>query len=62
MTAEILMNNNGLHAVIRDSRVKSFKIVKNADGTRKLICYQESWDDLQRTIGSKVSWDGQSFC
>ena len=34
------------------------------DGTRKLVAYLESWDSLQRLLGSAVAWDGHklSWC
>ena len=57
MTEQSLASLTNINNVIQGARAKSFKIVKDENGKRKLIVYLESWDALNLLLGSHVVWD-----
>ena len=62
LTAEALYDvMNGSHALLQESRAKAFKIIKQNDGTRKLIFYLATWEDLERLINRTSTWQGNEI-
>src|SRR5581483_10796706 len=59
MTEQTLASPTNINNVLQGSRAKSFKIVKDEEGKRKLIVYLESWDALNLLLGSHVVWGEQ---
>ena len=45
-----LFPNGRFHQFLLDSGIKSFKIVKEVDGSRKLIGYFDTWDHVSTRI------------
>ncbi|GBB89636.1 hypothetical protein RclHR1_16380009 [Rhizophagus clarus] len=41
--------------------MKSFKIIKEASGARKLISYFATWDQVSKCISSSQLWNDVSF-
>ncbi|GBC08507.1 hypothetical protein RclHR1_08180001 [Rhizophagus clarus] len=46
---------------ITASGLKSFKIIKEASGARKLIGYFTTWDQVSKCINSQQLWNNVSF-
>ncbi|GBC00671.1 hypothetical protein RclHR1_39350001 [Rhizophagus clarus] len=53
MTDASLFPNGRLHQFLLDSGIKSFKIVKEVDGSRKLIGYFDTWDHVSTRINNQ---------
>ncbi|GBB95609.1 hypothetical protein RclHR1_25750001 [Rhizophagus clarus] len=54
-TVDALAVKEHLTNFVNPLHIKAFKEVKNPDGTRKMIVYFESWEDLQNIISSQQS-------
>ncbi|GBB89466.1 hypothetical protein RclHR1_16160002 [Rhizophagus clarus] len=52
MTDASLFPNGRPHQFLLDSGIKSFKIVKEVDGSRKLIGYFDTWDHVSTRINN----------
>ncbi|GBB91299.1 hypothetical protein RclHR1_01850009 [Rhizophagus clarus] len=63
-TAEALAVKEHLTNFVNPLHIKAFKEVKNPDGTRKMIAYFESWEDLQNILSKESFWNGAklSWC
>ncbi|GBB98925.1 hypothetical protein RclHR1_33600001 [Rhizophagus clarus] len=63
-TADALAVKEHLTNFINPLHIKAFKEVKNPDGTRKMIAYFESWENLQNIISKESFWNGAklSWC
>ncbi|GBB96159.1 hypothetical protein RclHR1_00270005 [Rhizophagus clarus] len=63
-TADALAVKEHLTNFINPLHIKAFKEVKNPDGSRKMIVYFESWEDLQNIISKESFWNGTklSWC
>uniref|UniRef100_A0A1D1YKA8 Chromatin modification-related protein EAF3 n=1 Tax=Anthurium amnicola TaxID=1678845 RepID=A0A1D1YKA8_9ARAE len=44
------------HQFLLNAKVNAFKIIKTADGSRKLLGYYKNLDDMKAVIGNKQSW------
>ncbi|GBC00516.1 hypothetical protein RclHR1_03890001 [Rhizophagus clarus] len=64
LTADVLAAKEHLTNFLYLLHIKAFKEVKNPDGTRKMIAYFESWEDLQNIISKESFWNGTklSWC
>ncbi|GBC07606.1 hypothetical protein RclHR1_07570002 [Rhizophagus clarus] len=60
-TADALAVKEHLTNFINPLHIKAFKKVKNPDGTRKMIAYFESWEDLQNIISKESFWNGEKL-
>src|SRR5581483_5052455 len=56
MMEQSLASLSNINNVLQGARAKSFKIIKDENGKRKLIVYLESWDALNLLLGSHVVW------
>ncbi|GES89700.1 hypothetical protein RCL_jg12562.t1 [Rhizophagus clarus] len=56
--------NGHLHEILLDSNIKSFKIVKEVDGSRKLIGYFNTWNHVSTCINNLQLWNDKqiSWC
>ena len=61
MTNELLFQDRTAHEFLRNVRVKSFKIIKLQDGTRKLIGYFEKISDLKETQEMTFVFNGKEY-
>ncbi|GBC02134.1 hypothetical protein RclHR1_04470013 [Rhizophagus clarus] len=52
-----LFPNGRLHQFLLDSGIKSFKIVKEIDGSKKLIGYFDTWDHVSTCINNPQLWN-----
>ncbi|GBC08183.1 hypothetical protein RclHR1_07950010 [Rhizophagus clarus] len=57
MTDASLFPNGRPHQFLLDSGIKSFKIVKEVDGSRKLIGYFNTWDYVSTRINNSQLWN-----
>ncbi|GBB97680.1 hypothetical protein RclHR1_30370003 [Rhizophagus clarus] len=57
MTDVSLFPNGRSHQFLLDSGIKSFKIVKEVDGSRKLIGYFDTWDHVSTRINNPQLWN-----
>ncbi|GBB86229.1 hypothetical protein RclHR1_12670002 [Rhizophagus clarus] len=57
MTDTSLFPNGRPHQFLLDSGIKSFKIVKEVDGSRKLIGYFDTWDNVSVCINNSQFWN-----
>ncbi|GBB87743.1 hypothetical protein RclHR1_14220002 [Rhizophagus clarus] len=57
MTDASLFPNGRPHQSLLDSGIKSFKIVKEVDGSRKLIGYFDTWDHVSTRINNSQLWN-----
>ncbi|GBB91314.1 hypothetical protein RclHR1_18500003 [Rhizophagus clarus] len=57
MTDASLFPNGRPHKFLLDSGIKSFKIVKEVDGSRKLIGYFDTWDHVSTRINNPQLWN-----
>ncbi|GBB86119.1 hypothetical protein RclHR1_12580007 [Rhizophagus clarus] len=57
MTDAFLFLNSHPHQFLLDSGIKSFKIVKEVDGSRKLIGYFDTWDHVSIRINNPQLWN-----
>ena len=57
MTDTSLFPNGCLHQFLLDSDIKSFKIVKEVDGSRKMIGYFDTWDHVSTRINNPQLWN-----
>ncbi|GBB95341.1 hypothetical protein RclHR1_25110001 [Rhizophagus clarus] len=56
-TADALAVKEHLTNFVYPLHIKAFKEVKNPDGTRKMIAYFKSWEDLQNIISKESFWN-----
>ncbi|GBB93131.1 hypothetical protein RclHR1_21140002 [Rhizophagus clarus] len=57
MTDASLFPNERPHQFLLDSGIKSFKIVKEVDRSRKLIGYFNTWDHVSTLINNPQLWN-----
>ncbi|GBC00095.1 hypothetical protein RclHR1_37440001 [Rhizophagus clarus] len=57
MTDASLFPNGRPHQFLLDSGIKSFKIVKEVNGSRKLIGYFDTWDHVSTRINNPQLWN-----
>ncbi|GBC05038.1 hypothetical protein RclHR1_00600001 [Rhizophagus clarus] len=57
MTDASLFPNGRPHQFLLDSGIKSFKLVKEVDGSRKLIGYFDTWDHVSTRINNPQLWN-----
>ncbi|GBC01285.1 hypothetical protein RclHR1_04130001, partial [Rhizophagus clarus] len=57
MTDASLFPNRCSYQFLLDSGIKSFKIVKEVDGSRKLIGYFDTWDHVSTCINNPQLWN-----
>ncbi|GBB92881.1 hypothetical protein RclHR1_20710005 [Rhizophagus clarus] len=57
MTDTSLFPNGRPHQFLLDSGIKSFKLVKEVDGSRKLIGYFDTWDHVSTRINNPQFWN-----
>ncbi|GBB91180.1 hypothetical protein RclHR1_18320003 [Rhizophagus clarus] len=64
MTNASLFPNRRSYQFLLDSGIKSFKIVKEVDGARKLIGYFDTWDHVSTCINNPQFWNNSriSWC
>ncbi|GBB89481.1 hypothetical protein RclHR1_16180007 [Rhizophagus clarus] len=58
MTDASLFPNGHPHQFLLDSGIKSFILVKEVDGSRKLIGYFDTWDHISTRINNPQLWNG----
>ncbi|GBB97574.1 hypothetical protein RclHR1_03000017 [Rhizophagus clarus] len=58
MTDASLFPNGRPHQFLLDSGIKSFKIVKEMDRSKKLIGYFDTWDNVSNCINNPQLWNG----
>ncbi|GBB99959.1 hypothetical protein RclHR1_36990002 [Rhizophagus clarus] len=57
MSDASLFPNGRPHQFLLDSDIKSFKIIKEVDGSRKLIGYFNTWDHVSICINNPQFWN-----
>ncbi|GBB92110.1 hypothetical protein RclHR1_19670002 [Rhizophagus clarus] len=58
MTDASLFPNGRPPQFLLDSGIKSFKLVKEVDGSKKLIGYFDTWDHVSTRINNLQLWNG----
>ena len=56
MMTEALYQHNAIHNFLTMTGIKAFKIVKNPDGTRKLLGFYETFDAQREGLDTQQAW------